>query len=52
MERLLFSESPKELYERDFYLWVYENLRLLKEGNYSLVDWQNLLEEIENMAKS
>jgi len=44
-------KSLKELYEKDFYLWVQENLRLLKNKEYELVDWENLLEEIEYMAR-
>ncbi len=45
------TQSLKELYEKDFYLWVIENLKLLKNKEYSLVDWENLLEEIEDMAR-
>jgi Domain of unknown function DUF29. len=44
-------KNLKELYEKDFYLWVMENLKLLKNGEYDLVDWENLLEEIEDMAR-
>ncbi|WP_448587633.1 DUF29 domain-containing protein [Thermocrinis sp.] len=44
-------ESLKELYEKDFYLWVMENLRLLKEKHYDEVDWENLLEEIRDMGQ-
>jgi hypothetical protein len=44
-------KSLKELYEKDFYLWVQENLKLLKNREYELVDWENLLEEIEDMAR-
>ena len=46
------AQNLKELYEKDFYLWVQENLRLLKNKEYSLVDWENLLEEIEDMGRS
>ncbi|MFZ8786840.1 DUF29 family protein, partial [Thermocrinis sp.] len=45
-------QSLKELYEKDFYLWVMENLKLLKNKEYDLVDWENLLEEIEDMGRS
>jgi Domain of unknown function DUF29. len=45
-------QNLKELYEQDFYLWVQENLKLLKNKEYDLVDWENLLEEIEDMGKS
>ena len=47
----LKTQSLKELYEKDFYLWVQENLKLLKNKEYKLVDWENLLEEIEDMAR-
>jgi len=47
----LKAQSLKELYEKDFYLWVMENLRLLKNREYDLVDWENILEEIEDMAR-
>jgi hypothetical protein len=45
------TQSLKELYEKDFYLWVIENLKLLKNKEYGLVDWENLLEEIEDMGQ-
>jgi len=44
-------QNLKELYEKDFYLWVMENLKLLKNREFKLVDWENLLEEIEDMAR-
>jgi hypothetical protein len=47
----LKTKSLKELYEKDFYLWVLENLKLLKNKEFELVDWENLLEEIEYMAR-
>ncbi len=47
----LKTKSLKELYEKDFYLWVMENIRLLKNKEFERVDWENLLEEIEDMAK-
>jgi hypothetical protein len=45
------TQSLKELYEKDFYLWVQENLKLLQNREYELVDWENLLEEIEDMGR-
>jgi hypothetical protein len=45
------TQSLKELYEKDFYLWVIKNLKLLKNKEYGLVDWENLLEEIEDMGQ-
>jgi hypothetical protein len=44
-------ERLKELYEKDFYLWVQENLKLLREKKYDLVDWENLLEEIRDLGE-
>jgi len=41
----------KELYEKDFYLWVQENLKLLKNREYNLVDWENLLEEVDGIGR-
>jgi hypothetical protein len=46
------TQNLKELYEKDFYLWVQENLKLLKNREYGLVDWENMLEEIESMGRS
>jgi hypothetical protein len=46
------TQSLKELYEKDFYLWVQENLKLLKNREFHLVDWENLLEEIEGIGRS
>jgi len=48
--RTISKEELKELYEKDFPLWVEINLELLKEKAYDLVDWENLLEEIEDMG--
>jgi uncharacterized protein YfkK (UPF0435 family) len=45
------TQSLKDLYEKDFSLWVTENLKLLKNKEYDLVDWENLLEEIEDMVQ-
>ncbi len=50
--RTISKEELKELYEKDFPLWVEKNLELLREKAYDLVDWENLLEEIEDMARS
>ena len=41
----------KELYEKDFYQWITENIELLKNKEFDLVDWENLLEEIEDMGR-
>ncbi|MFZ8861310.1 MAG: DUF29 domain-containing protein [Thermocrinis sp.] len=51
LESFDLRASLKELYEKDFYLWVQENLRLLQEKKYDLVDWENLLEEIRDLGE-
>jgi len=50
--RTISKEELKELYDKDFPLWAEINLELLREKLYDLVDWENLLEEIEDMARS
>jgi hypothetical protein len=40
------------LYEQDFYQWTQEQAALLKAGALSLIDVENLIEEIERMGKS
>jgi len=40
-----------ELYDRDYLLWVEENLRFLKSGEYEKLDWDNFLEEVEDMGQ-
>ncbi len=52
IQKSITKEELKELYDKDFPLWVEINLELLKEKAYELVDWENLFEEIEDMAKS
>jgi len=44
------KEELKKLYNKDFVLWVEENLKLLKDKQFDLVDWEHLLEEIEDMG--
>ena len=48
--RTISKEELKELFDKDFPLWVEINLDLLREKAYDLVDWENLLEEIEDMG--
>ncbi len=49
--RTISVEELKRLYHEDFPLWAEINHQLLKEKAYELVDWENLLEEIEDMAQ-
>lgn len=39
-------------YNKDFYAWSLYNAGLIREGNLSKVDLENVAEEIESMGKS
>jgi hypothetical protein len=39
-------------YEDDFFAWTQDQARLLREGKLTLVDAENVAEEIESMGKS
>ena len=41
-----------KLHDRDFNLWLEEMAIAIKNRNYQAMDWDNLLEEIEDMGKS
>lgn len=41
-----------KLYDQDFYLWIETTAKQLKAGNFSEVDLENLIEEIECMGRS
>jgi hypothetical protein len=38
-------------YERDFYSWLMEQARLLREGQWQAIDRNNLAEEIESLGR-
>jgi hypothetical protein len=46
------KEELKTLYEKDFYKWIIENVELLKNKEFDLVDWENVIEEFESMGRS
>lgn len=39
-------------YEEDYYLWIQTMAKKLKLKEYSNIDWENLIEEIEDMGRS
>ncbi|MCC5663740.1 DUF29 domain-containing protein [Nostoc sp. CHAB 5784] len=46
------TQSPiKTLYVTDFALWIEQTLKSLKSQDYSNVDWENLIEEIEGLGR-
>lgn len=40
------------LYQKDYYGWLRENARLIRERKFSEIDAENLVEELESMGKS
>jgi Domain of unknown function DUF29 len=48
--------SPKAplvtpLYESDYYLWAQEQARVLRERRVDQIDWENLAEEVDDLAR-
>ncbi len=39
-------------YEEDFYAWTIEQARLLRSGEFSQLDVENIVEELESMGRS
>jgi hypothetical protein len=46
------APSRAELYARDYYAWILDQARALRERRADEVDWENVAEEIEDLAKS
>ena len=48
------KQDPKTngLYDRDFYSWTMRQAEALKQRDLSAIDWDNLIEEIEDMGAS
>jgi hypothetical protein len=44
--------SPSDLYEHDYYAWIQDQVRVLRERRVEDVDWDNVAEEIEDLGKS
>ncbi len=43
--------KPKLLYDTDYVRWVETTLQQLRDRRYDCVDWDNLLDEIEDMSR-
>jgi hypothetical protein len=39
-------------YDTDFYAWALHNAQLLREGKFSEIDIEHIIEELESMGKS
>ena len=44
--------TAKNLYDRDFYLWIQTTAQQLKESKFNEIDIHNLIEEIESIGRS
>ncbi|PSR16909.1 DUF29 domain-containing protein [filamentous cyanobacterium CCP3] len=46
------SEQNPGLYDQDFYRWIQHTVQALKDRDLDVVDWENLIEEIDSMGRS
>ncbi|HAG83223.1 MAG TPA: DUF29 domain-containing protein [Cyanobacteria bacterium UBA12227] len=44
--------DDQTLYETDYLQWIETSVEKLRSGNYANVDWDNLIEELEDMGRS
>lgn len=47
-----FQAKSQTLYETDYLQWIETTVKKLRRGDYVNVDWENLIEEIEDMGRS
>lgn len=40
------------IYETDYYQWTIEQAQAMKEQNLAMLDWNNIIEEIESLGRS
>ncbi|MCI4625630.1 MAG: DUF29 domain-containing protein [Candidatus Magnetoovum sp. WYHC-5] len=45
------TDTQETLYEVDFYQWALYNANLLKQGRFTEVDIENVVEELESMGR-
>lgn len=51
MKAPIFSPNAQSLYETDYLQWIEITVQRIKRQDYGAVDWENLVEEIEDMGK-
>lgn len=51
LSNITSKDEAQSLYESDYVAWVEATLQRLKQQDYSSVDWENLLGEIEDMSR-
>lgn len=50
--QIQIDNSQQALYDRDYYLWLSNTAKFLKEKKFTQLDLENLIEEIESLGKS
>ncbi|MFD2182204.1 DUF29 domain-containing protein [Rhodoplanes azumiensis] len=45
------APDPRASYDRDLYTWALEQARLIRAGDFSAVDVENVAEEIESLGR-
>ncbi|ULP72933.1 hypothetical protein BDGGKGIB_02585 [Nodularia sphaerocarpa UHCC 0038] len=48
----IIQPATQTLYDQDYYLWLRTIINQLRTGQFSAVDLDNLLEELEDMGRS
>ena len=48
----IIQTASQSLYDQDYYLWLRTTINQLRTGQFSAVDLDNLLEELEDMGRS
>lgn len=46
------SPQRQSLYEIDYVKWIETTVEQLRQHNYDAIDWENLIDEVESMARS
>lgn len=46
------NTQSQSLYETDYLQWIEATIAQMKQHNYGAIDWDNLIEEIEDMGRS
>jgi Domain of unknown function DUF29 len=46
------AADRQSLYERNYYTWALKQARALKEHRAEMLDWENLAEEVGDLARS
>lgn len=46
------NAQQQSLYETDYLKWIETTIVQIKQQNYGAIDWENLIDEIEEMARS